>query len=388
MQWISRRQFIALVAAGVASTIVRPSAARALENDANRLVAFSEEVAATIADNFVRSMEPGLPLKVGTIIPILNTEGLFKGYSVEYLLSGAPSGYVVLEVDYPGLIASFSFSEGSLSQGRRALDELLCSNDRRSVVDTCLIEVDPFCMGYYDEYSGCVISLDSKSQAKPSLVENLRTRTSWTDVLISQDEINNGGFTAGSTKYSGELAYITQGMAERGNKRYACGPHALYVIGAALPNDQMNAPIIPDATSNWSCYNKLWDYSGTKKLREDHGVVYGSTASDRLGPAFVRLCAERRTTMRQSYTSNPSFLSIVTHINNVEVAVMGAGVKTSGGDSGHFLAANGYAYLHRKSDNKALQCVAVFDGWDSYQFFNFDFPSYNFKNTTFLYRKK
>lgn len=35
---------------------------RALENDANRLVAFSEEVAATIADNFVRSMEPGLPL--------------------------------------------------------------------------------------------------------------------------------------------------------------------------------------------------------------------------------------------------------------------------------------------------------------------------------------
>lgn len=388
MQWISRRQFIALVAAGVASTIVRPSAARALENDANRLVAFSEEVAATIADNFVRSMEPGLPLKVGTIIPILNTEGLFKGYSVEYLLSGAPSGYVVLEVDYPGLIASFSFSEGSLSQGRRALDELLCSNDRRSVVDTCLIEVDPFCMGYYDEYSGCVISLDSKSQAKPSLVENLRTRTSWTDVLISQDEINNGGFTAGSTKYSGELAYITQGMAERGNKRYACGPHALYVIGAALPNDQMNAPIIPDATSNWSCYNKLWDYSGTKKLREDHGVVYGSTASDRLGPAFVRLCAERRTTMRQSYTSNPSFLSIVTHINNVEVAVMGAGVKTSGGDSGHFLAANGYAYLHRKSDNKVLQCVAVFDGWDSYQFFNFDSPSYNFKNTTFLYRKK
>lgn len=388
MQWISRRQFIALVAAGVASTIVRPSAARALENDANRLVAFSEEVAATIADNFVRSMEPGLPLKVGTIIPILNTEGLFKGYSVEYLLSGAPSGYVVLEVDYPGLIASFSFSEGSLSQGRRALDELLCSNDRRSVVDTCLIEVDPFCMGYYDEYSGCVISLDSKSQAKPSLVENLRTRTSWTDVLISQDEINNGGFTAGSTKYSGELAYITQGMAERGNKRYACGPHALYVIGAALPNDQMNAPIIPDATSNWSCYNKLWDYSGTKKLREDHGVVYGSTASDRLGPAFVRLCAERRTTMRQSYTSNPSFLSIVTHINNVEVAVMGAGVKTFGGDSGHFLAANGYAYLHRKSDNKVLQCVAVFDGWDSYQFFNFDSPSYNFKNTTFLYRKK
>lgn len=388
MQWISRRQFIALVAAGVASTIVRPSAARALENDANRLVAFSEEVAATIADNFARSMEPGLPLKVGTIIPILNTEGLFKGYSVEYLLSGAPSGYVVLEVDYPGLIASFSFSEGSLSQGRRALDELLCSNDRRSVVDTCLIEVDPFCMGYYDEYSGCVISLDSKSQAKPSLVENLRTRTSWTDVLISQDEINNGGFTAGSTKYSGELAYITQGMAERGNKRYACGPHALYVIGAALPNDQMNAPIIPDATSNWSCYNKLWDYSGTKKLREDHGVVYGSTASDRLGPAFVRLCAERRTTMRQSYTSNPSFLSIVTHINNVEVAVMGAGVKTSGGDSGHFLAANGYAYLHRKSDNKVLQCVAVFDGWDSYQFFNLDFPSYNFKNTTFLYRKK
>lgn len=54
---------------------------------------------------------------------------------------------------------------------------------------------------------------------------------------------------------------------------------------------------------------------------------------------------------------------------------MGAGVKTSGGDSGHFLAANGYAYLHRKSDNKVLQCVAVFDGWDSYQFFNFDFPS-------------
>lgn len=243
-------------------------------------------------------------------------------------------------------------------------------------------------MGYYDEYSGCVISLDSKSQAKPSLVENLRTRTSWTDVLISQDEINNGGFTAGSTKYSGELAYITQGMAERGNKRYACGPHALYVIGAALPNDQMNAPIIPDATSNWSCYNKLWDYSGTKKLREDHGVVYGSRASDRLGPAFVRLCAERRTTMRQSYTSNPSFLSIVTHINNVEVAVMGAGIKTSGGDAGHFLAANGYAYLHRKSDNKVLQCVAVFDGWDSHQFFNFDFPSYNFKNTTFLYRKK
>lgn len=67
---------------------------------------------------------------------------------------------------------------------------------------------------------------------------------------------------------------------------------------------------------------------------------------------------------------------------------MGAGVKTSGGDSGHFLAANGYAYLHRKSDNKVLQCVAVFDGWDSYQFFNIDFPSYNFKNTTFLYRKK
>lgn len=54
---------------------MRPSAARALENDANRLVAFSEEVAATIADNFVRSMEPGLPLKVGTIIPILEYRG-------------------------------------------------------------------------------------------------------------------------------------------------------------------------------------------------------------------------------------------------------------------------------------------------------------------------
>lgn len=385
---MSRRQFIGLVAAGVASTIASPSVARALENDSNQLVVFSEEVAATIAGNFARSMKPGLPLKVGTIIPILNTEGVFKGYSVEYLLSGAPSGYAVLEVDYPGLIASFSFSEGSLSQGKRVLDELQRSNDQRSIMDACLIEMDPFCVGYYDEYSGCVISLDSKSQAKSSLVESLRTRANWDEVLISQSEINDGGFTAGSTKYSGELAYITQRMAERGNRRYACGPHALYVIGAALPNDQMNAPIIPDATSNWSCYNKLWDYSDTRKSSESNGVIYGSTVSDRLGPAFVRLCAERGTTMRQQYVSDPSFLSIVSHINNAEVAVMGAGIKTPEGNSGHFLAANGYAYLHRKSDNKVLQCVAVFDGWDSHQFFNFDFPSYNFKNTTFLYRKK
>lgn len=389
MSEITRRQLIELaLASGACSGFLRPKIASALSSDSSDLVPFSEDVAAQIARNFSRTMEPELALEVGNVIPTLDIDGNMKGYYVAYLLAGSEHGYVSFNVDYPGLIASYSLATGARGQAGRLLNDM--SSDVPRVLNrSTLVIMDPFTFGICDEYSGKVVSQAYERDASQALLWRLRQRAEWNDVLISRNEIDGGGYTLGGSKYSGELAYITEGMSERGCKRYACGPHALYVIGAALPNDAQTAPIIPNATSDWSCYAKLWDYTETRTHEKlPNGVIRGTTASNKLGPGFVRLCSERATTMRYSFESNPSFLSLVSHINNIEVAVIGAGIKTAEGDSGHFMATNGYAYLHRKSDNSVLQCAIVFDGWEDQQFFNFDFPSYIFKNMTFLYRKK
>lgn len=373
----------------MAHLLLHPNSANANQESTTDSIPFSYDVASQIAIHFANGINPTCTWDVDTCVPVLDLNGSLKGYFVGLLSEGSPSGYVSLNIDYPGLVASYCLEFGALGQGGRLLQERPATLGAQSIDKSFLIAIDPFNFGLYDELGARVVSYSTSLEASPALTLKLRQRATWDDVLIDSNELSAGNYSLGSTKYAGELAYITKLMATRGCKRYACGPHALYVIGAALPNDRLSAPIIPNATNDWSCYIKLWNYSNTRLSSSDpNGVIYGETNSDRIGPAFVRLCSERATTMRSNLVVNPSFLTLVTHINGSDVAVIGAGIKTPDGDSGHFLACNGYAYIHRKSDNRVLQCAAVFDGWDDHQFFNFDFPNYYFKNLTLLYRKK
>lgn len=387
---VTRRHFLGLAALGASSMVREPQKTDSIQSRGVEMIPFTEEVAVQFAKNFTRSMAPESSWSISDIVPVLDIEGSFKGYYVSLLRDGSPSGYVSLNIDYPGLIAGYCLENGALGQAGRLLETGPALLDAKRVNKSHLIATGPFSFGLYDESSSKVANQTAIIDAPQSLARSLSEVTDWDGVLVDSSEIFEGDFTIISTKYSGELAFITQWMAMDGNKRYACGPHALYVIGASLPNDPQTAPIIPNATTDWTCYNKLWDYSGTRQTgTTSAGVALGNTESDRLGPAFVRLCSERNTTMKYSFKSNPSFASLCGHINNSEVAVIGAGIKTTSGNSGHYLATNGYAYLFKEGQNKQLlQCAAVFDGWDQHQFFNFDFPNYYFKDITFLYRKK
>lgn len=382
---VTRKTFLSLLVSGTFAC-VKPS--RALAgiasdiDDVEGMIRFSPDVARSVAQGFADSSTDGKGLSAGEPIPIYSTEGRLVGYLVCYSSFGSPSGYVILNAEVDGLILEFSFTSGARGVYEHLKDEM--KKERASTFDfsnPALVMRNPFEYGIVDADS--LVLFPDEGEPAPFSHRNVGN-DAWWDVWIS--------FTTASSQYVvssmqaiGDYVPITESAAKKAVGSYACGVHALYVIGSSMTNDAMTNTIIP--YNDWNAYKLLWAYTLTTTTGHDNqGHALGSTSSSALGPGFVRLCKERGTAMNSKYVESPSYLTFVEQINRGSASIIGGEINTEKGASGHFMPVNGYCSLMRKSDKKILQCLMVFNGWEDNVYFNFDFPRFNWTTATFLYR--
>lgn len=388
---LTRRAFIALVgfSAGLLLSGKPASGSNLVDDYGSQKVVFSPDIAFYIALNFANSICPAINLQLqgNDPIPIFNTEGDLVGYEIDFSKDDISLGYVELNINAKNLIASYSFVENS----NTPFSYLSSKNDSlySESVPRCLIEESPF--SFKLAHSG--VANDTFAQfridGKDSSAFNLYSKGDsnwWGDVLISENDVFSGTYYAGNEVFIGDLFPISEELAMKKCGLYACGPHALYVVGSTIPNDGKTSTLIPNPIDDFEYYKKLWEYSNTQVIGTGkYGSKLGETSSGMLGPAFVRLGSELNTQLKYRFVDNPSFLQTVSHLNSHKICIVGCGINQNGKQVGHFMAVNGYCYLKNNSTNRIIQSIHVWTGWNAFAYFNFDFSRYAFKNMTFLH---
>ena len=383
---LSRRALISAVAWGVSMHLFGRKVAYGQATQAS--VPFSQDVAAHIARSLIAE-NPVLPtLEIGDPVPSYDANGAFKGYSIGFFDGGMPHGHVVFDVDCDGLVLQLSYSEGNRDP-YSILASLGGDLVRQQGDAKRIVAFAPGLFGIPNDELRLIQLFDKGVDVDYSGADRFRSpgNDSWNDVLISYDDVYGGGYTTSKEQYAGDFYPISQRDAERAVRRYACGPHALAIVAATLPNGSGTNSIVPQPISDTVLrdgYNKLWEYTKTREINNSNGIAYGSTQAVELAPGFVRFCREKGTSILANHVSNPGFPTFLSHVNNGFLSIIGGGINTPSGESGHFMPVNGYAYLYRKSDKKVLQALSVYDGWNSNQFFNFDFPRFTWKGGTLI----
>lgn len=359
----------------------------AFASDDEDLVQFSPDVAIDFAEQFVDAAAPGKTISVGTNpIPMFSAAGELRGYLLSFTSMGDPSGYLLLDTMSEGLVSQFSLSEGV-----RDPYTLLTSrkpNNARSLDDApALVIYDPFVIGAVDRIGGSVVTNDGVKSLGNGLIETLNSNSSgsdnWSNVMINRSTLD-ASYSVVSEDYCGDLMPVPESAPESAIKRYACGVHALYIIGGSITTDDNSSFVIPDCWDNWDEYNTLWRYTSTYTDRFENGIEYGMTNDTAIGSGFQQYCRYRGKTLSNNRIPNSAYSNFVSYTNKGRPFVIGAGISTKEGESGHFMAGNGYAQLRRKSDGTTLHCLSVFDGWGAFVMFNYDFSRFTWRSGTFF----
>lgn len=384
---ISRKAFVGATLLGISAMLRGPSTAFGLTN--RQQVPFSPEVAVNVAKSFISSKRTIPQLDIGEPIPTYDLEGHFKGYSIGFFNGSHPHGHIVLDSDCNGLMLELSTSEGDMEPYSRITSSCRSIS---SATPPRLITFGPNCYGIPTSKS--TIETQFETFAAPeATIRNLSSPGTdfWSNVLISYDDAYGDNYFIGDEKYAGDLNFITQQEAEKAARMYACGPHALLALACTLPNDEKTNTAVsypPTDPVIKESYQRLWSYTNTVVTSTSNGISYGHTRLADLPGGFVRYCRERKTTVTATSSLNTSFLAFVNRVNQRDLSIIGGGINTPNGESGHFMTVNGYSYLNRKNDNKVLQVLSVFDGWDNMQFLNYDFPRFTWRGSVLITRNK
>lgn len=378
---MDRRTFVSTVASVLFTGLVPRTKAFA-QNAPSGYIQFSPTVALDIAERFLSCTNESLGASPEEPIPMFDVSGDLKGYCIPYSDTlGEPNGYLLLDIDCSGLISQFSIQHG-VQDIYSALSNTLEATERSFALgpNPSLIYIDPFSYALPDETMTQAFAID---QALPLAIKTesaLRTRSigndTWWNVWISYSDAYSSQYVLGSEEYAGDLRYVTEAQAEQATNSYACGPHALYCIGASIPNASYTDFLIPDPWNDWGEYQSLWSYSNTRITGYNGNIRLGTTNSSDLANGFRNYCGSKGLSVQASYSTNISFASFVSQINQRRLAIVGAGINTPDGESGHFMAVNGYTTLMRTSDKKLLQCLSIFNGWSDMVYFNYDFARF------------
>lgn len=382
--FISRRNLIKTAAAVLAMGAI-PRVAFASDDES--LVQFSPDVAIDFAEQFVDAAAPDKAISVSTNpIPMFSAAGELRGYLLSFTSMGDPSGYLLLDTMSEGLVSQFSLSEGA-----RDPYSLLTSkipNNTLLLDDApALVIYDPFVIGAADRIGGSVVTNDGMKSLGNGLIDTLNSNSSgsdtWWDVWIKSSSLNSS-YSVVSEDYCGDLMPVPESAPESAIKRYACGVHALYIIGGSITTDDNSSFVIPELWDNWEEYNRLWRYTNTYTDKYENGIEYGMTNDSAIGSGFQQYCKYRNKTLSYNHISNAAYSSFVSYTNKGRPFVVGAGISTKKGESGHFMAGNGYAQLRRRSDGTTLHCLSIYNGWEDFVMFNYDFSRFTWRSGTFF----
>lgn len=278
---ISRKHFLRVLAAIAAMGL--PPKRQAIAAEENDLIPFTPDVALDCASAFVKSNCDTSAIAENPI-PVVDVYGHQTGYAVDIWDGGSPSGYVLLDVNCPQLIAAFcltSGSEGLYTQKAKALKM------RRSVNglgEPCLLQLSPANLYIYDWNEGVglgtfgdIVQPFTRMQTSPKI--------EWQDETLMIPMVNayNGTYTITSENYIGDYWFATEQQVEANTGRYACAVSALYTIAGLT---QVGSRFLIDTYSDWNSYNSIWGYTGTEYTggTGPWGGRTGSTAMGDIGP--------------------------------------------------------------------------------------------------------
>ncbi len=372
---ISRKDFIRIVAAGVAAKMCRPAVAHASSTDSS--VRFSPEVATEMAHILATSYSNRQDLETEAPVILLDSSGGFRGYSVDFSSQHQSFGYVLFDVAYPGLIAQFQLSEGT----NGFLSQVL-GNDSASLLsdkeaNPAYVVYDPFTYGIVDIQQEQILTsnatLELSSESDISLAAS-STSSSWWDTWISYSDAFSS-YEVTDPCFSVTLNTVSESFVEQRIQRYACAVHALYAIASSIPNSSYSANLISNPETSLAEYSNIWNATATQVERiGSNGVTYGTTSNNMTGPGFEGYCQSKGLTVTTSTTHSPTFSTFTTHLQKAMPAVVSAGITTKDGPVGHAMPVDGYATLVK--NNKTIRCLSIFNGWEDTVFFNYDFSNY------------
>ena len=66
-------------------------------------------------------------------------------------------------------------------------------------------------------------------------------------------------------------------------------------------------------------YQRLWDLSGTYDIKNENGIIYGSTSYYNIGPAFKTFCAENGLSISVNATYAPTYSFFIFHYSALQL---------------------------------------------------------------------
>lgn len=361
MKEISRRGFIGLSAAAIASQFI-PRAAFADQSyePSSNSIRVTEDVALEMGERFFASIEPDASITAANALPIFDSSGTGTAFLVHAIRNGSPYGYVIFDPKANLCISEFSIGEGNPSPYQVIAEKQSSARSLDIDNSACpLIQFDQLTYGMFREGS-LVLNNQPSADAEPALInDGIDDRTvnpdlGWNDtnVLLDLAEVYRDYNIAEVNSLSG-FTTLDDLYIMAATNHYACGVSAAYCTCSYYVT-------MGDLADD---YLELWDLCNTVERGYSGSVILGGTVPGDEGPGVVNFCAARGISLSQSYEQNADWTRYRSCINGGNMAIFSAALNGVP-DSGHAMAVSGHMTLTDKTDIlNFIHALMVYDGW-------------------------
>lgn len=344
----------------------------AKDNVDDDLIKFTEADAVEAAEIFVKNNCIDGEIVGMNPIKFYNKENRPIGYIIEIYNENILYGYVIFDSTCEGLISEYSIGENVKSPYANALEESEISS--YALRETKVYKLDALTYGIYDTDKDDIETNTGESIEAESIIPRESARSGatheWDDIFINKDSISLY-YILEAANYTDIFCAFTESYVENMTGKYACGVSAM---GACA--DYFGVWDWSDFAGD---YQRLWDLSGTYAIKNENGIIYGSTSYYNIGPAFKTFCAENGLSISVNATYAPTYSFFKNCIDNGGIGVFGCNINTTSGNLGHIMAMEGYYQYISKETNTRLHLLKVADGWGtSPRYVNFDFSDYTY----------
>ena len=227
---MKRRTFLKTVGALLSVGMLAPARALCKENDA--LVALTPTRAEEIALSFLESFCPDRSYATEPPMPLYDLSGNMIGCVVNLTYGGNPSGYVVLDVGHPSLIAQVCLEENSFGP----LNRLISRGDEHGLLslseEPYLIKINPIEFAIGQHSNDCLLVSDGKTVPVPNSLQRNVPAMEWRDLMIPDIY---SGYDVDEVIYGATVGALGESEIRQATGHYACAVTALYCIATSLP---------------------------------------------------------------------------------------------------------------------------------------------------------
>lgn len=370
---MDRRTFLQMLGITAAGYSIAPGLAFASETNENvNRIILTADVATEMAQRFADDCYHDEGLLATNPIKLTESTGKPIGYICDYVKSGLPYGYLIIDVTAPMSIAEYSIGAEARSPYVRAVQ---AGSEQVTTFsldeEPTALRLDPLTYGVVNQASGTIFLNDGTEQTPPPALYD-----AWGDATIGITDFYSNYTIA----LAGNLPSWIGSKQERIialTGRYACAVTAYFTVAGIYG--------LVDTWQDGGEYIKIWNYTGTVQdtTNTNPGALWGTTDRATGAAGFKSYCASRGKNISYQQFSNPSFSQFVLSIQEQRPAIFHA---NSYGGTGHAVVVEGYFQASRKSDGASLSVLQVADGWyDSVRYLNFAHSGLTNRLTTLLY---